>query len=41
MEVYHMRDLLSDDLGRAALLWGLVAVLNTALILAVAIINPR
>jgi len=36
-----MRDLLSDDLGRAALLWGLVAVLNTALLVAAAIINPR
>lgn len=36
-----IRDLMRDDLGRAILLWSVVAVLNTGLILAAAIIIPR
>jgi hypothetical protein len=36
-----IRDLMRDDLGRSILLWSAVAVLNTGLVLAAAIIIPR
>jgi hypothetical protein len=36
-----IRDLMRDDLGRAILLWGSVAVLNTVVLFGAAIIIPR
>jgi hypothetical protein len=36
-----IRDLMRDDLGRSILLWSAVAILNTGLVVAAAIIIPR
>ena len=36
-----IRDLMRDDLGRSILLWSVVAILNTGLLVAAAILNQR